>query len=984
MVSLSPAESLGLAGAALDARIRHAASHVPDASFVRIAARLREDARHHDMTYDHEGKAEVIRIMLRPLLAMPEQLAYVHHVCLELTEALERLPQLYLDDPRIREVIAVTDEEDRWLREMWSDAHRRFNPIYGRLDAVCDFAAQDWQSGLKFMEPNLSGVGGINYGPIAEELVMRDCVPEFLAHDPSLKIERPVDQRDLFIQVLIDHARAIGRPRANLCFIEPKYEEDGPDEQTALSRHLSAKYGLRIAHADPRELEMKNGEVYYRDLPIDIAYRDYETRELIALEREVGRPLEGMRTLFRGNRVVSSLAGDFDHKSCWEILTDDTLAEHCFSAEERRLFHRHVLWTRVVGARRTRLPHGEEGDLLSFARLHREQLVLKPNRAYGGSGVAIGAAVSQAEWEKLVDEAAEKYRDPLSSWVLQSATRLPVNDFPVVSGRRVASEPFYVVMGFAPTENGLGVMCRVSQKQVVNVAQHGGMAAVLLVHPPGVLAIPRRSRAHLRESQKALRTSIAELIHLDRAIAALEWDEEVELPPGGREDRGDQLATLSGLRHRLLASDHLGDLIEEAEGASGDWRRELDLLHRQRHEALAMPEDLVRRFAIARAHATGAWEEAREANDYARFEPALGELVSLVKSRAEALADGRPLYDALLDAHEPGLTCAEIEPVFSHLKERLVPIVGQLAETSRETARLPEIDESARVRLCGELLDAIGFDRERGKLGFSIHPFTAQLGAGDVRLTMRRRENLVDSVLTVMHEGGHALYDQGFLASDRESLLGDAPSMGMHEGQARLWENHVGRSVAFWRYLVPKLRDTAGAAASTLDAEALFHAANRVARGTIRTSSDEITYHLHIMLRFELERGLVAGSFHVKHLKGAWNELSHKLIGVTPKSDLEGVLQDSHWAGGAFGYFPSYTIGSLYAAQLAEAYDREHNLQAEIARGDFGGLHVWLGKNVYALGNRHTASETIKRVTGKSLDASAFLHYVESKFGKRS
>jgi carboxypeptidase Taq len=983
---LSPSESLGLAGAALEARVRRATSHISDISLARIAERLSADARTHDMLYDHEGKAEVIRIMLRPLIAMPEQLTYVHHVCLDLIEALERLPHLYLEDPRIRQVIAVTEEEESWLREMWTEDHRRLNPIYGRLDAVCDFSAQSWQSSLKFMEPNLSGVGGINYSPVADELVMRDCVPALTAHDPSLRIERPADQRDLFVQLLIDHARAIGRPRANLCFIEPKYEEDGPDEQSALSRHLSARYGLTIAHADPRELSVRGGEVYYRDIPIDIAYRDYETRDLIALEHELGRPLEGMRLLFKGNRVVSSLSGDFDHKSCWEILTDESLAERYFSADERRLFRRHVLWTRVVGDRITLLPHGTEGNLLEFARKHREELVLKPNRAYGGSGVAIGASLWQEEWERLLDDAAENYRDPLSSWVLQSATPLPVSEFPVIGDDgRVEGAPFYVVMGFAPTDNGLGVMCRVSQKQVVNVAQHGGMASVLLGHPPVDLSIPRRSRETLQTPAAALRTKIAELIHLDRAIAALEWDEEVYLPAGAREDRGDQLAALAGLRNQLLVSDRLSDLIEEVQASGADeWTRELELLRRQRRMALHVPEELVRRYASARTRATGAWEEARSADNFNIFAPALGELVALVRERAQALADGSDPYDALIDEYESGMSCARLEPVLSELRARLAPWVAKLADAAPQKDPLAgrKLVESERWKLCNDVLGAIGFDRRRGRLDTSTHPFTAILGFGDVRLTMRAREDLANSVLTILHEGGHALYDQGYPVEDRETLLGDAPSMGMHEGQARLWENHVGRSAAFWRYLVPRVRDAFGKDASGLDAESLYRAVNRVSRGTVRTSADEMSYHLHIIMRFELERELVAGSLGVEDLKGTWNERSLELLGAAPECDLEGVLQDGHWAAGMFGYFPTYTLGSLYAAQLVEAYARSHALDDEIARGEFASLLEWLRENIHRLGSRFSTEDIIMRATDAGLDSRAFLRHLERKFGR--
>ena len=986
---LSPAEELGLAGATLDARSRRAIGHISDSTLARIAERLTEDARANDMMYDHEGRAEVVRIMLRPLLAMREQLAYVHHVCLELIEALQRIPSLYLADSNIRRIVAVTPDEERWLREMWSDRHQRLSPVYGRLDAVCDFAAASWQQSLKFMEPNLSGVGGINYGPIAEALIMRDVVPTLAAHDPGLGIELPADQRDLFVQLMIDHARALGRARANLCFVEPKYEEDGPDEQSALSRYLSARHGLKIAHADPRELRLEGDDVYYGDLAIDVAYRDYETKELIAVERELGKPLAAMRKLFKENRVVSSLAGDFDHKSCFEVLTDDTLAERYFTADERRLFRRHILWTRLLGARKTQLPHNAHGDLLEFARAHREELVLKPNRAYGGTGVVIGAGTSQSEWEHLLDAAAKNYEDPEQSCVIQSATPLPVSDFPIVgSDGRVTEQPFYVVMGFAPTDNGLATMCRVSQKQVVNVAQHGGMAAVLVVNPPKALNIPKRSLARDNTSAASLRAEIAKLLNLDRAIALLEWDEETKMPHGGRAARGEQLATLEGLRHELLVSDRLADLTEEVaaqNSADEDWGKELALLRRQRHQAMALSEELVRQIADQRSRATGAWEDARKSNDFAVFAPELQSLLGLVKEKANALSRGGPdLYDALLDEFEPGMTRSRIEPVFAELRDRLVPWVRAVSEATppHRDFKGRRFPEEPQWQLARRVLLQMGFDFDEGRIDRSTHPFTTMIGAGDIRLTIRTREDdPTESVLTTLHEGGHALYDQGFLKADRHSLLGDAPSMGLHECNARLWENHIGRSEAFWRFLLPGLRDAFGELAAGFDVGAVLHAVARVRKGTNRTRADEMSYHLHIILRYELEKALISGNLKVSDLRGVWNEQSRDLIGIEPTTDLDGVLQDSHWSGGMFGYFPTYTIGSLYAAQLMETYARSHPLTDEVSRGELGALLGWLRTNIHVQGYRYPSEELVTRVTGIGLDPSAFFRHLAGRYG---
>ena len=981
---LSPAEALGLSGATLEARIRRAANHVSDATFARIAAHLRSDAGVNEMIYEYEGAQEPVRLMLRPLLVMQEQLSYVHHVCLQLIEALKRLPDLYLQDERIRKIVAITPEEERWFCDTWTKDHSRFNSIYGRLDAVCDFTGANWQDSLHFMEPNLTGVGGIHYAPVAEQLVMRDVLPTLLAHDPHLVVDLPRDQRDLFVQVLIDHARAIGRDSCQLCFVEPKYVPEGPPEQSVLSQFLSRRHGLTIAHADPRELRVEGEEAFHEDVLIDVVYRDYELRELIELEKEIGRPLEAMRLLFRQNRVVSSIVGDFDHKSAFEILTDPELGERYFGADDRRLFRRHVLWTRLLADRHTTLPHDKEGDLLDYARKNRELLVLKPNRAYGGTGVMLGAATDQLEWEQALQKSVLTADDPEQCWVVQTATRLPVHEFPVVGpDGRVFGEPFYAVMGFAATENGLATVCRVSQKQVVNVAQRGGLAAVLEAEAPVELRIPKRPISRYEDWEQSLRKQLSELRHLDQTIALLGWDEETMLPNAGRAERGGQLATLEGIRHAMLVSDRFGDLVEEvaAQSEGGErLARELFLLRRMRRQALALPQDLVRQFANARSQALGAWEEARAKNSYAIFVPAFEPLVALVRERASALPSPGEPYDALLDEHEPGMSRSVLDPVLDEVRKALVPLVRGARPASDGVPRGRKFAEAGQWELSRQLLAAIGFAFERGRLDRSTHPFSLLAGLNDVRLTIRVDESkLSEAVLAALHEGGHGLYDQGFDPDDRDTLLAEAPSMGMQESQARLWENHVGRSRAFWDYAFPYLQKLFPDAVSGLDAEPFYRSVNLVRAGVNRVAADEVSYHLHIVLRYELEVALISGSLCVRDLPHVWNERSMSLIGATPTSDREGVLQDVHWSMGMFGYFPTYTLGSLYAAQLAETYAREHPLEDEIRRGEFGGLLAWLRSKIHRPGQRFSAEELIEKATGKGLDAAAFFRYIEAK-----
>jgi len=554
---------------------------------------------------------------------------------------------------------------------------------------------------------------------------------------------------------------------------------------------------------------------------------------------------------------------------------------------------------------------------------------------------------------------------------------------------RVFGEPFYAVMGFAATENGLGTLCRVSQKQVVNVAQRGGLAALLEANAPPELTIPTRPINRAAAAQAELRNQIRELRHLDHAIALLGWDEETMLPAMGRDERGEQLATLEGLRHALIVSNSVGDLVEQVAAqaeSSHEWAHELPLLRRLRRQAMALPQDFVRHFANTRSQSLGAWEEARARDDFSIFARPFDQLLGLLRDKAAALASGGDPYDALLDESEPAMKRARLDPVLDEVRKRLVPLVQEASAATASHAGLlagRRFAEPGQWALSRQLLAAIGFEFERGRLDRSTHPFTLYAGVNDVRLTIRVDENdLPSAVLAVLHEGGHGLYDQGFDPADNESLLSEAPSMGLHESQSRLWENHVGLSHAFWRFAFPRLRDLFPEAVQGLSDETLYRAVNAVRPGANRVGADEMSYHLHIVLRYELEVALLSGSLAVRDLPAAWNERSAALIGAAPSSDRDGVLQDVHWSLGSFGYFPSYTIGSLYAAQLAETYAREHPLQDEIERGEFHGLLGWLRTHVHRIGHRFEAEEIVTTATGTGLDSGAFFRHLERKIAE--
>jgi hypothetical protein len=336
------------------------------------------------------------------------------------------------------------------------------------------------------MEPNMSGIGGLYLVPTSERVIEEVVLPRLAAQDAELQLELAPDIRGLLMQAIREHLEAIGRPARNICFVEAKYAGSGIDEQEDLAQYFHDQYGLKVMHADPRELAITGDEVTYGGDVVDLVYRDYAVADLIQLSRS-GVDVVPMRSLFRQNRVISSIAAELDQKSCWEVLTDAKIAERYFSSDERQIFRRHVLWTRIVSDRKTTTPDGRERDLLEFARRERETLVLKPNRAYGGEGVMIGVALSQPEWDAAIDKALA---DP-SRWVVQQLASIPVSEFPVVGpDGHVHSEPFHVVMGFAATQYGVAILGRASQKQVVNVAQRGGMCVVFIGRHAGRLHGP--------------------------------------------------------------------------------------------------------------------------------------------------------------------------------------------------------------------------------------------------------------------------------------------------------------------------------------------------------------------------------------------------------------------------------------------------------------------------------------------------------------
>lgn len=476
-------------------------------------------------------------------------------------------------------------------------------------------------------------------------------------------------------------------------------------------------------------------------------------------------------------------------------------------------------------------------------------------------------------------------------------------------------------------------------------------------------------------------------IHLlSSAASLLSWDQEVFMPPRGAEQRSRQLALLASLAHERIVDPRVADWL----ASTGDLdpgspeSAVVRELHRVHERETRLPAELVAEMAETESLAQNAWAEARARDDYPAFRPWLDKVLGLQRQKASCLGggSGEP-WDALADAFEPGLTAAAVQELFAPLRERLTAFVAELLEAgdppAGELARLcvPEEAQEAFVR---EVVAAMGFDFEAGRLDRSTHPFCSGSG-GDVRITTRfHRDNVLDALGSTMHEAGHGLYEQGLPRESWGTPLAEAVSLGIHESQSRLWENLVGRSRAFWQWAVTVARRHFGIALDPFPTESIYRDANRVERSLIRVEADEATYNLHVMVRFELELALLRGELDAADLPAAWSAKYRDHLGTDVPDDRRGCLQDIHWSCGLFGYFPTYTLGNLHAAQFFQAARRDlGDLDRAFERGDFTPLRDWLTANIHAHGQRYRAAELCRRVTGADLSPEPFLGYLEGK-----
>jgi carboxypeptidase Taq len=493
------------------------------------------------------------------------------------------------------------------------------------------------------------------------------------------------------------------------------------------------------------------------------------------------------------------------------------------------------------------------------------------------------------------------------------------------------------------------------------------------------------------ESYRELIDRVREQSVLASCGGMLGWDERTYMPRQGSAHRAEQIALLARMTHELLTVPRIGELLgkveisltaSERDGNSGANIREI---RRTYDRAVKLPKRLVEELARVTTRAQQIWQEARQANDFLAFRPWLEKIVALKREEAQAIGYASEPYDALLDEYEPGATAAEITRIFADLRAELVPLVGKILTSGRQgPVQILEREFPVdRQEVFGQAAAArIGFDFEAGRLDVTTHPFCSGIGPGDCRITTRYDpHNFNDAFFGILHEAGHGIYDQGLDPEQFGTPAGSAVSLGIHESQSRLWENQVGRSRPFWEHFFPQARQAFPQALGDVTLDDFVFAINDVRPSFIRVGADEATYNMHIILRFELERGLVKGDLKPADVPAAWNEKFEKSFQLRPPTDALGCLQDIHWSMGGIGYFPTYTLGNLYAAQfMVQARQDLGDLDGDFSRGEFGPLKGWLNDKIHRQGQRYRPAELCRRITGKPLDHKPLLDYLHKKY----
>lgn len=488
---------------------------------------------------------------------------------------------------------------------------------------------------------------------------------------------------------------------------------------------------------------------------------------------------------------------------------------------------------------------------------------------------------------------------------------------------------------------------------------------------------------------KQLLTKLRDMNDINSAYSLLEWDQASFMPRKGGPERARVVGTMARMAHERLIDPELGELLDrlqEDETLDQAQKASVYVLQRHRHKATKVPSDLVIALKESEMRGYQAWAETKRSSNFDSFRPFISETVRLKKEEADALGWTNERYDACLDHYEPDMKAVEVEALFTELIDGLQPMAAQILDAAgpKPDFLLETYDAQSQVDFCNALVDRIGFDREGGRLDFSPHPFTIRIAHGDVRQTLAVEEDdLMMSIYAAIHETGHALYDQGFPEEFAGLPIADAPSMGMHESQSRLWENHVGRSRAFTDHMLPLLKDRFDQQLGTTDPDEFHRGVNHPQRSLVRIKADEVTYNLHVALRFELELGLFRDELEVDDLPDAWDAAMEKHLGIRPQNHAEGVMQDMHWSDGYFGYFPTYSLGTLYAAAFFEKMTSDIGpVDDQLRAGDCSAVLGWLRDNIHSQGYLYPAKELAQRVLGTEISARPFLDHVRTKYSE--
>jgi carboxypeptidase Taq len=485
---------------------------------------------------------------------------------------------------------------------------------------------------------------------------------------------------------------------------------------------------------------------------------------------------------------------------------------------------------------------------------------------------------------------------------------------------------------------------------------------------------------------KEILGEVSDLVH---AASVLGWDQNVNMPPGGGEARGQQLATLGKIAQQKSTTDEVGRLIDdlkkEFDGAESDDAAMIRVAARNYEKTRRVPAEFVAEQAIVTAKAFDAWVEAKGKSDFSIFRPHLEKVVELVQRYVSFFPPGEHPYDTLLDDYEPGMKTVEVQEIFDSLRPKQVELIKRISSVKQvKDDFLHKRYNEKKVWDFGEtIITQFGYDWSRGRQDKAPHPFETTFSVDDVRITNRFEvNNPLANLFSAMHESGHAMYEQGVNPAYERTPLASGTSLAVHESQSRMWENLVGRSLPFWEHFFPELKKTFPSQLDGVNVKSFYKAINKVEPSLIRVNADEATYNLHIMLRLELEIGMVDGTMAVKNLPEIWNTKMREYLGIVPPNDAQGVLQDIHWSGGSIGYFSTYALGNLVSAQLWEKIKKDiRDLDDQIRKGRFDSLLSWLHEKIHVHGHKYDPQDLVQRVTGSKIDAAPYVRYLTKKYG---